>query len=157
MIVLFFLLWIILNGRLTWEIAIMGLVIAIPVYIFFCHYMRFSPKKELRFFLRVGFGLRYIFVLLCEIVKANLAVIRFILSAKYEVEPALAEFRTRLKSDISKVTLANSITLTPGTISVELEDDRFLVHGLDKELLEGIDHTVFEEMLLENERKGQRR
>ncbi len=157
MLLIFFGLWIVLNGRLTWETAIMGVVIAIPVYIFFCRYMHFSPKKEIRFLQRVGFAIRYIFVLLCEIVKANFAVIHLILSSKYEVEPALVEFHTELKSDIGKVTLANSITLTPGTISVEVEGDRFLVHGLDKDLLEDIDNTVFEQMLLENERKGQKR
>ncbi len=155
MLLLFFLLWIVLNGRLTWEVAIVGLVIAIPVYIFFCCYMRFSPKKELRFYGQVGFAIRYVFLLLCEIVKSSLAVMRFILSSKYEVEPALVEFRTDLKKDLDRVVLANSITLTPGTITVELEDNRYLVHGLDKDFLVDIDSSEMEAKLLENERKGQ--
>ena len=49
--------------------------------------------------------------------------------------------------------LANSITLTPGTITVTLEEDEYLVHCLDRELGEGIESCSFEKRLEELERK----
>ena len=47
------------------------------------------------------------------------------------INPRIVHFRTRLKSDLARVILANSITLTPGTITVHLDDDHLIVHWLD--------------------------
>ena len=52
---------------------------------------------------------------------------------------------------MAKVVLANSITLTPGTITVSVENDSFCVHCLDRELAEGMEDSVFVELLLEME------
>ncbi len=52
-------------------------------------------------------------------------------------KPALVRFKTDLKTKQARVVLANSITLTPGTITVTLEEDEYVVHCLDKELAEG--------------------
>ena len=56
-------------------------------------------------------------------------------------------FETDLKGEAAKVVLANSITLTPGTITVTLDEDTYLVHCLDKELGEGIEASSFVERL----------
>ena len=63
------------------------------------------------------------------------------------VEPVLIQFDTHFKSDTSKFLLANAITLTPGTITVSVEGDRFTVHCLDKEMAEGIETSVFVQLL----------
>lgn len=63
------------------------------------------------------------------------------------VEPALIEFETHFKNDTSRFLLANSITLTPGTITVAVEGDRFIVHCLDRTLAEGIESSVFVKLL----------
>ena len=70
----------------------------------------------------------------------------------YDLEPVLVRFKTDLKTKEAKVVLANSITLTPGTITVMLEDDEFVVHCLDKELAEGMNHSIFVELLGKLER-----
>ena len=77
-----------------------------------------------------------------------------IYSAKYELEPAIVHFKTDLQTTFARVLLANSITLTPGTITVSLKDDEYTVHCLDKELAKGIDSSVFVELLRRIERKG---
>lgn len=101
---------------------------------------------------RLPWLFRYIAILLWEIVKANFAVIHLILSAKLEPEPVLFRFRKPLKMDTHKVLLANSITLTPGTITVDVnEKDEYLVHALDKDLAEGIEDSVFVRMIEEVE------
>ncbi|MBQ8547563.1 MAG: Na+/H+ antiporter subunit E, partial [Lachnospiraceae bacterium] len=61
-----------------------------------------------------------------------------------------------LKTDLARTVLANSITLTPGTITVELTEDEFKVHCLDKEMAEGIEDSVFVRLLLKMERTAGR-
>ena len=75
---------------------------------------------------------------------------------RYEREPVLVTFHTTLKSPVLRVILANSITLTPGTITVSLEGDTFVVHALDKDFVEGIEDSVFVRWLQKAERIGQK-
>jgi multicomponent Na+:H+ antiporter subunit E len=77
-----------------------------------------------------AFFLRYLAWLFWNMVKANLQVAWIILHPGLPVDPTFLVFRTTLKSDLSRVLLANSITLTPGTITVDLKDDQLLVHAL---------------------------
>lgn len=153
MFILFLVMWVILNGRLDREVLVTGLVLAIPVYLFFCLIMKYTPKKEWKTVMHFPWLLKYIGVLLVEIIKANFAVIRLIMSSKLEPEPTLVHFRKPLRRDAHKVLLANSITLTPGTITVELDGDDYVVHALDKEFAEGIDSSVFVEMIRELEER----
>ena len=81
-------------------------------------------------------------------------MLRLIWNPRREVEPELRSFRTGLKSDFGKVMLANSITLTPGTITVHVKDDLFLVHCLDKEMGETLENSEFEQRIKEMEGKG---
>ena len=71
--------------------------------------------------------------LLVEIFKANWPVIRACVSANLDINPALVKVKTRCESDLAKTVFANSITLTPGTVTVEVEGDKLLVHALFEE------------------------
>ncbi|MCI9178937.1 MAG: Na+/H+ antiporter subunit E [Lachnospiraceae bacterium] len=147
MFFLFFFVWIILNGRITVEIVIFGLILSAVLFYFICRFMDYSMKKELMLFHLIPLFFQYFYVLIQEIVKANLCVLKIIISPEIQPEPALVYFGTDLQSELSKVILANSITLTPGTITVSLEDNRFCVHCLDRELAEGMENSVFVELL----------
>lgn len=147
MYVIFFLIWIIFNGQFTLEIAAFGLVIAGAVYWFICKFMDYNPRSDLILCKRFFLLLHYIFVLLKEILKANAAVFKMVYSAKYQLEPAVVHFTTTLNSSFARILLANSITLTPGTITVSLNDNEYVVHCLDKELAQGIDSSVFVKLL----------
>ena len=156
MLILFFLLWIIFNGKITTEIVIFGVIIAAVVFAFVCKFTDYSPQKEKRFYRRLGFLSKYAVILVVEIIKANLAVIHMILTDREIMEPALVTFKTDLKSESARVLLANSITLTPGTITVSFENNEFLVHCLDKSLAEGIEESVFVRMLEDEEKKEEK-
>lgn len=71
--------------------------------------------------------------LLKEIMKSAWAVTKCILSPRLPISPTLVEFAPTQKTDLGLVIHANSITLTPGTIAVEVEPSRFLVHALTRE------------------------
>ena len=152
MLVLLLGLWIVFNGRITWEVVLTGLALAVPVYLFFCLVMHYTPKKEWQFVSRLPWLIKYFGILLWEIVKANVAVTKLILSDRLEPEPVLVRFKRTFRQNSHEVLLANSITLTPGTITVDLsEDDWFTIHALDREFAEGIDKSVFIQMIQEVE------
>lgn len=147
MFILFFLLWVIFNGNCTLEICIFGIVISAVLFAFICRFMDYSPKKEVLFYKKAFLFVRYSFVLVKEIVKANFDVIHMILSQKEEIQPKLVTFRSDLKTATGKAFLANAITLTPGTITVSLEQDQYTVHCLDESLAEGMNDSVFVEYI----------
>lgn len=152
MLVLYFLLWIIYNGNFTLEIGIFGLVIAGALFAFTCKFMDYSVQKELSNYKKIFQMIGYIFLLIREILKANMGVIRMILTEEEEVDPVLVSFRSDLKTTAGKAFLANAITLTPGTITVLLEEDRYTVHCLDESMAEGLDESPFAERLKKMER-----
>lgn len=153
MYILFLSLWIILSGKITIEILLFGLAISTALFAFICRYMDYNLKKEKLLWILLPLFIRYFWLLLTEIVKANLCVLRLILSPRLQPEPRLVRFRTTLQTDIARVILANSITLTPGTITVTVKGSEFLVHCLDEELGEGIEQSVFIPILKEFECK----
>ena len=147
MYVLFFLAWIIFNGNITLEILLFDVVISTAVFAFMCKFMDYSLKKELNLYKKAGHILAYIVLLIREIVKANITIIPKILTVEEEMDPVIVTFRTTLKSDFTRMLLANSITLTPGTITVSLDDDMYTVHCLDTSLAEGLEDSDFERAL----------
>lgn len=151
MYLLYFLLWLIYNGNVTLEICLFGLVIAAAIFAFTCKFMDYSIEKEKHNLKKVFLFLRYVCVLVMEIVKANFAVIHMILSEEEETEPVLVSFTSNMKTPSGKTFLANAITLTPGTITVALEDSEYVVHCLDKELAAGMDTSVFVKLIAELE------
>ena len=153
MFLLFFAVWMILNGKVTLVICLFGLGISAVLFAFICRYMDYSIRKERLLFRLIPLFLQYFWVLVKEIVKANVAVLKLIVSPELQPEPAIVYFDTDLKTGLAKVLLANSITLTPGTITVSVEDNRFCVHCLDRELAEGVENSVFVELLEKIEEK----
>lgn len=152
MFLLYFILWVVFNGNFTLEIAIFGVVIAAVMFAFTCRFMDYSIAKEKRLFKNIFLMLRYVFVLVVEIVKANFAVIHLILSEEEEVEPLLVSFKSDLSESAYRSALANAITLTPGTITVLLENNVYTVHCLDETFAEGINKSVFADMLAKMEK-----
>lgn len=147
MYIVFLLMWIIFNGNLTWEIFWLGLVVAAVVYAFLCAFLDYGIKKDLVLLKKSPRILQYVFVLVWEIIKANAVAVRRILSPKVKNDPVLVRFKTDLHTGIARAVLANSITLTPGTITVSLNEDELTVHCLDKSMAEGMEDSVFVKLL----------
>jgi len=147
MFFLLFALWLILNGRITLEVCLFGLVISVLIYLFMCKFMDFSVKKDLRLMRKIGYAVVYFFVLLKEIFISNFKIMAIILFKHIPITPAMTEVRVELKSEMAKTILANSITLTPGTITVKVEGNVFTVHCLSGEMIEGIEDSAFVRLL----------
>ncbi len=127
---------------MTPEIAIFGLLIASLLFGFLCRFMGYSIEKERRVLALAFQVVLYIGTLIGEIYKANLSTIPYIFSKIRKPAPRIIRFRTGLRTEMARVVLANSITLTPGTITVSLDRDEFTVHCLDLSLAENIEDSV---------------
>ncbi|TPV92960.1 MAG: cation transporter [Myxococcales bacterium FL481] len=77
--------------------------------------------------------LAYVPYLLWQIVLANWDVFRRVWSPKLKISPRVFRLPHNLRTSYGMVTYANSITLTPGTVTIEVDDDAFLIHALTKE------------------------
>ncbi|MCR4655037.1 MAG: Na+/H+ antiporter subunit E [Lachnospiraceae bacterium] len=152
MYIVLVLLWIIFNGRFTVEILIFGMGISAFIYWFMCRFLDFSPRKDLLMFREFFLFLWYVVNLLIEILKANRDAFWLLMSNKSEVEPYIVHFKTDLKTEAARVILADSITLTPGTVTVSLEGDEFYVHCLDKTLAAGLSESSFVKILRKMEK-----
>ena len=155
MLAAFFIAWIIFNGRITLEILLFGAVISTVMSCFICKYMNYNPQKEKNFYRNILPFCGYLFLLIKEILIANIAVFRLILNGNEVVEPIIVRIKPDLKSEFLRVILANSITLTPGTITVSISEEELVVHCLDKSLAEGMEQSQFVKMLQKMERGGQ--
>ncbi len=84
--------------------------------------------------------LGYVAWLMVEVLKANLQVFRlsFASGLDQKLTPQIVEFRTNLADDFSRFLLAHSITLTPGTVTVRVDGDWFVVHALTREMAEAV-------------------
>jgi len=83
------------------------------------------PWKLLKFFVI------YLPVFIYKLILSNLDIARRVLSPKIPLNPGIVKIKTELKGDFGKLTLANSITLTPGTLSIDYDDEGLYVHMVD--------------------------
>ena len=139
--------WIIFNGAVTWEIMLFGIVLSAAVCTFMSVLTEYSIKAELKLYKKFPYILLYIPVLVYEIVKANIITAVFILKGNKKIKPVIVCFDSPLKTGYASSVLANSITLTPGTISVSFKDGKFKVHCLDVSLCDGIESSSFVKIL----------
>lgn len=123
-------LWLLLSGIYTPMIIGFGVASALTV-VFVNRRMDAVDNDRLDVRLKPIEFVKYFGWLLVEIAKANWAVTKIILSPKMPINQHLFTIPHSQKTDLGQVIFANSITLTPGTISVETEAGEFLVHAVD--------------------------
>ena len=143
MSILLFLLWLLLNGRVTPEIVAIGAGLTALLMAFMARFLGWSVRRERELFRAAPLFALYLLNLLWETIKAAVTVLAVALTPSQRPEPVLVEFRSGLPREYQNVILANSITLTPGTITVFQEGDRFLVHALRREYAEGLNRSSF--------------
>ena len=147
MYLLLYAFWLILFGQVTIEICLLGLAVVAAVALLSYRLVGYSPRQELRLLRRVPLFLAYLGVLIWEILKSNCAVIGMLLRGKRAIDPVLVTVRVPLRTEFARFMLANSITLTPGTITVDADSDRFTVHCLHGRLIAGIEDSTFVHLL----------
>jgi len=86
--------------------------------------IRLTPKS-------LAYSVIYIFVFLKELVVSNIDVAGRVINPKLPIKPGIVRVKTKLNSRIAKTILANSITLTPGTLTVDIKDEYLYIHWIE--------------------------
>lgn len=121
--------WLMLTFEFTMPNLIVGAVASVITSLLFTRffitntYKLLQPKRYFWFFV-------YLFVFIWECIKANIDVAYRVLHPAMPIRPGIVKVKTTLKSDLAKMLLANSITMTPGTISVDIIDDCLYIHWI---------------------------
>ena len=117
-----FLIWLALTAGGGWQEIAAGFVVALGASLVVRRFRRSTaPKTDFKKWpRRLGFSILYFFKFLWELIKANLNVAYIVLHPMKPIKPGIVKIRTGLKSDAGLTTLANSITLTPGTFTVDV-------------------------------------
>lgn len=149
--VILFLFWVLLSGTLAVDVLAVGLLASAAItYLyhdglsFLCGY-RLTPQS-------FQATIRYILFFLKELVKSNIKLAGLVLSPDLPINPGIVKVRTKLQSPMGRLLLANSITLTPGTLTVELDGQWLYVHWVTMEatdidaataqIVEGFEHYL---------------
>ncbi|MDJ0614002.1 MAG: Na+/H+ antiporter subunit E [Rhizobiaceae bacterium] len=124
-------LWLLMSGLWDKPLILIFGAISIVLTMWITIRMDEADGEQLAFAIKPFATVKYVIWLLAEIAKSNLAVSKIILSGRMPERQKLFMVPVSCKSEIAQVMFANSITLTPGTITVETENDQFIVHALD--------------------------
>lgn len=137
--IVLFVLWIILSGHFSGQFLLLGLA-SCGLVVWLCARMALSNRRTMRH-IKMAHMPGYLAWLLREIFISNIKVARIILDAKLPVSPVLFLAPAGQTTDLGRFIFANSITLTPGTIAIEItgQGDQILVHALHNEMSWGKD------------------
>jgi len=124
-------LWLLMSGIYDKSLILIFGAISVALAVWVGKRMDAADGEQLPFPLNPIAVFKYLMWLLVEIAKSNWAVTKVILSGKNPDHQKIFWAPVTQKSDVGQVVYANSITLTPGTITVETQGDHFLVHALD--------------------------
>ena len=119
--------WMILNNSMLPEIWISGILVSGILSLIFCNQckifggIRFTPKALLNTVLYLG-------VFSFELVKSNLDIAKRVLTPSLPINPGVVRVKTTLNSPMARLILANSITLTPGTLTLDIKEDMLYIH-----------------------------
>ncbi len=122
-----FLFWVLLNGTLAKDVLLVGVVASLVITLMFQNGLalfsefRWTPKSIITLLLYVLFFLK-------ELVKSNVSLAKIVLSPVLPLKPGIVKVRTRLKSRMGRLLLTNSITLTPGTLTVDIVGEWLYIH-----------------------------
>lgn len=148
--ILLFLVWIGLTNSLDIQELIVGAAVAIAVTYWFT---KRTQETELNLKELTFKYLKFIPVFLKNLVESNIAVAKIVLNPKLPINTGIVKLKTGLTNDYDKLILANAITLTPGTITVELRGEDLYIHVLN---LESMDREVLQQEIVEPLESGLR-
>lgn len=120
--VLSFLVWVALTSIRDLQEVIAGAILAFLVSLFAGHFL-VTTEKHQHLTRRIFTGIRYFLKFLWEMVKANIHVAYIVLHPRVPIKPGIVKVKTNLTKDSAITVLANSITLTPGTLTVDINPD----------------------------------
>ena len=121
------------------EILLIGVLVTAAVGWFMYAAFSYTVKTELKIWRIAPLIAEFWAALIVEVIKANIKVTQAVLNKKRPLKQTLVTCDMDLKHSFTRYLFANSITLTPGTITVDVDGSRFVVHCLSEDLLDGVE------------------
>ncbi|MCR3921792.1 MAG: Na+/H+ antiporter subunit E [Firmicutes bacterium] len=135
---LLFLFWLLITWRLHWQHLFVGVLCSLAIARFNCDLLVRREERTGVTIAAVRAWLSYGFHLVLAVFKANWDVAKLVLNPQLNISPSFIKFNVKVKKPLNSVILANSITLTPGTLTVEIEKDVYIVHALTRASAESV-------------------
>lgn len=132
MFLLLLAIWLILNNSLELQVILPGIGLSLIIALVFCSrcsvfdQIKLSPKA-------LAYTIAFIFVFLGALIKSNVSIAAKVLSPSLPINPGIVKAKTRLISPMGRMILANSITLTPGTLTVDTHENNLYIHCVNVE------------------------
>ena len=143
--ILLFLVWIGLTNSLDIQELLVGAVVAFVITRFF------TPNREFNLKELIMKYIKFIPIFLKNLVQSNIAVAKIVLNPKLPINTGIVKLKTSLSSNQDKLILANAITLTPGTITVELRNYDLFIHILN---MDSLDRSVLQKEIIDELERG---
>lgn len=149
-----FIFWLLLTWRLHYQHIIAGLIGAYLLTVFNKDLLFKQDERPVINKKTIVLGIKYLSKLIVEIFVANIDVAKIVLRPKMPISPGIVKFKVKgIKKDFSRVLLGNSITLTPGTLTLEMnEDNLYIVHALTRENAESVADWYMTKRIIEIEK-----
>ena len=129
--------WILLSGEFTLILLISGGIFSLMVA-YMCHGFFIGDANLKLETKRISRFIKYLPWLFWQILISNIDVAYRTLHPKMPINPRIVKFKNDLNTNMGIVTLANSITLTPGTVTIKAGKDEFIIHAIDDKFVDGI-------------------
>lgn len=144
--------WLILSSHVAWEVVIVGMAASCIVVLYNLNLLFDETERT-----RLSFKGAWAFCVICyrvviQIVKANFQLVKIILGKRLTIDPKFGEIPQPLTKALNQSLYANAITLTPGTLSIDVDQDRIIVHALKPEYLEELKDGPLEQAFVAYER-----
>ena len=143
--------WIIFAGKVTLESILWGVLVVTLLQLFYVKKLRGNFYEIDLSISKLGCWVRYILLLIKEIWVANIQVAILVLQPKIKLDSGYFKYKTKVKTDFGRMLFANSITLTPGTITVDIVEDELIIHYLTSDIMEGFEDSEIEKIIMDME------
>ncbi len=145
--------WTVLSFKVDLTIVIIGVLVSFMVVMFnYDLIFNQSEVSKLTFNL-IKHLITLFFVLIYNIAKSNVEVAKIVLSKDMPIDPGFVTIANPLDKELNQALFANAITLTPGTLTVDMDHDKIVVHGLVKEHVRALDKSPLENAFIALEAK----
>jgi multicomponent Na+:H+ antiporter subunit E len=151
--ILIFIFWVILSFKISLTIAIIGLFVSSLIVLFNYDLVFNSAEISKVSFMYLKNLIVLFFVLIFNIAKSNIEVAKIVLSKKMPIDPGFVTIKNPLKKELNQALFASAITLTPGTLTVDMTDEEIVVHGLVKKHVEDLDNSSLEKAFIALEKE----
>lgn len=142
--------WLLLSGHYTLLVTSFG-VISVLLVVYVAHRMDVADRESVPYSIGLR-GLTYLPWLALEVLKSNLSVMAVVLRPKLEIQPSFGRYQGHEKTTVGRFIYANSITLTPGTITTGVYGTSMEVHALDAKSLAGTEEGEMDRRVVRLER-----